>query len=146
MKLISKWDDLRPYGIDVLTGESCGLGYRLLCDVTATGKRVLEKALGIKELILFPNWNQGSSHDPHIGSVMLVPELLVPIGVFALLEHGCTEVWRVQDHGLLGIEPHDTPEVVEEYKRGIGAAGIRHFAYRGTAGDRNVHVMSGRIQ
>ena len=33
MQKITCWDDLRPYGIGALTGEACGLSYRILCDV-----------------------------------------------------------------------------------------------------------------
>jgi hypothetical protein len=49
---INCWDDLRPFGIDALTGEACGLSYHLLCDVTQKGKRTIEKALGAAELVL----------------------------------------------------------------------------------------------
>jgi len=48
-------------------------------------------------LKLPPNWNHGSDAEPHVGSIMLVPELLVPIAVFALLENGCKEVWKVEN-------------------------------------------------
>jgi len=56
MKTINCWDDLSRYGIVLLTGEACGLSYRLLCDVTAAGKRVIEKALGIAQLGLHESW------------------------------------------------------------------------------------------
>ena len=35
MKSIGCWNDLASYGIDALTGEACGLSYRILCDVIA---------------------------------------------------------------------------------------------------------------
>ena len=35
MKTIARWDHLSEFGIIPLTGESCGLGYRTLCDVIA---------------------------------------------------------------------------------------------------------------
>ena len=38
MKSIRRWDDLCAHGIVPLTGEACGLSYRILCDVTARGK------------------------------------------------------------------------------------------------------------
>lgn len=44
---VACFDDLRPYGIIALTGESCGLMYRILCDVTERGRLILAKALGI---------------------------------------------------------------------------------------------------
>jgi hypothetical protein len=39
-------------GIIPLTGEACGLMYRILFDVTASGKRVLEKCFGTPNLNL----------------------------------------------------------------------------------------------
>lgn len=113
MKTIDCWDDLRPCGIIALTGEACGLSYRLLCDVTAGGKALLEKVFSVPELRLAENWNRGDPDDPHIGSIMLTPEMRTPIGVFALLESGCTEVWLYQNGGLLGVEPHDPPDKIE---------------------------------
>ena len=97
MKSIACWEDLNEFGIVPLTGEACGLMYRILCDVTplrrdrpreedggegarpARGQapRKLESGLG--------------GRPPHNGSVMLGPELLSFLGVFALLEAGCRE-------------------------------------------------------
>ena len=147
MQNINCWDDLRPFGIDLLTGEACGLSYRLLCDVTQKGKQTIEKALGVKRLGLPEGWNRGDPHDPHVGSIMLVPELLIPLAIFALLEHGCREVWRTKSGGLVGIEPDDDPERVEAAQRLYTDSDnfVRRYAYAGTAGDRNRHQMSGRV-
>ena len=147
MQKITCWDDLRPYGIDVLTGEACGLSYRILCDVTERGKQTIQKALGITNPGLPDNWNRGDPEDPHIGAIMLAPELLVPLAVFALLENGCREVWRTKSDGLLGIEPADDTQRVEAVKRFHAGNDnlVRRYAYAGTAGDRNRHEMSGRI-
>jgi hypothetical protein len=68
MKSIRCWDDLSAHGIISLTGEACGLSYRILCDVTARGKKTLEKALGVAQLGLQENWNHGNADDPHVGS------------------------------------------------------------------------------
>ncbi|MHB0958797.1 MAG: hypothetical protein ACYC0X_15370 [Pirellulaceae bacterium] len=146
MKTINCWDDLNRYGIVPLTGEACGLMYRILCDVTARGKRTLEKALGVTELRLPENWNQGDTDSPHIGSVMLARELLPFVGVFALLESGCTEVWLTKAGGLIGVERNDAPDDLECFKRFHANDLARRFAYSGTAGDRNQHMMSGRVQ
>ena len=147
MQKITCWDDLRPYGIDVLTGEACGLSYRILCDVTERGKQTIQKALGITNLGLPDNWNHGDPQDPHIGCIMLAPELLVPLAVFALLENGCREVFRTKSDGLLGIEPADDPQRVEAVKRFHAGNDnlVRRYAYAGTAGDRNRHEMTGRV-
>ena len=147
MKTITCWDDLRPFGVEALTAEACGLSYRLLCDVTGNGKQVIERALGIPNLSLPENWNHGDPADPHIGCVMAAPELLIPLGIFALLESGCREVWRTNSDGLFGVEPADDPERIDVVKRLHAENGnlVRRYAYAGTAGDRNRHEMSGRI-
>ncbi len=145
MKTIACWNDLEKFGIVVLTGEACGLGYRLLFDLTQNGKRIVQKCFSLAEGFASEAWNRGSRDDPHVGSVLLTQEMLVPIGVFALLETGCPEVWLCKNGSLLGIETVDAPEVVERYRTLYSESIARTFAYRGPAGDRNVHQMSGRI-
>ena len=145
MKSIHSWDDLSPHGIVPLTGEACGLMYRILCDVTARGKKTLERAFAVTELKLQENWNRGTDEDPHVGSIMLAREVLPFIGVFALLEDGCPEVWLTKGNGLVGIERTDGKEEVERFKRFRADDLVRRFAYAGTAGDRNQHMMSGRV-
>ena len=145
MKTINCWDDLSHYGISPLTGEACGLMYRILFDVTARGKRILEKAFDVSELGLNESWNSGTDDEPHVGSIMLAREVLPFIGVFALLEDGCTEVFLTKRGGLIGIHRTDLAEDVERLKQFHGADLVRRFAYSGTAGDRNEHMMSGRV-
>jgi hypothetical protein len=144
MKLVAKWDDLAKFGIEPLTGESCGLGYRILCDLTDQGRLILEKCLGAASLVPHLQWNPGTKDAPHTGSLLLAPEMLPAISVFALLESGCKEVWRTKEGICLGIEAKDSPDELEALKTCQGP--MRRFAYRGTAGDRNVHVLSGRIE
>lgn len=145
MKRIQNWNDLRPYGLHLLSGESCGLTYRRLCDVTEQGKRVLEKCLSC-ELRLSERWDRGAPEEPHVGSIMLAPQMLAPLGVFALLEAGCTEVWLYTNGSLLGIESDDAPDLIERCRKLAPEALARTFRYGGTASDHNVHVMSGRVQ
>lgn len=145
MKSINSWNDLERYGIVPLTGEACGLSFRLLCDVTALGKKVLEKCFGIPSLNLPASWNRGSDSDPHVGCIMLTHEMLKPLAVFALLESGCKEVYLVKD-SIHGMEATDPPDLIEQVKRWSDVEYARRFAYAGTAGDRNVHVMSGRVE
>jgi hypothetical protein len=79
-------------------------------------------------------WNSGA-----ISSIMLPPGMLVLLGIFALLKSGCTEVWA-NKHACLGIEAGDDDRLVEISVKHYG----RCFAYMGTAGSRNRHLMSGR--
>ena len=103
MKTVNCWNDLERYGIELLTGEACGLSYRLLCDVTEQGRKILAKCLGIPNLNLAENWNRGRAEDPHVGSIMLTHEMLTPLAVFALLESGCKEVYLV-NNSVVGVE------------------------------------------
>ena len=141
MKTIADWDALREYGIDALTGEACSLGYRILCDLTASGKRIVQRCLSVQ--IESENWNHGSDADPHVAAIMLTHEMLVPLAVFALLESGCCEVW-VTERSAIGIEPDDSEDDVEHMKRFYKP--VRRFAYHGPFQDRNQHQMSGRVQ
>ncbi len=47
---------------------------------------------------------------------MLAPDLLPFIGVFALLEAGCREVWLTKGQTVIGIEADDLPEQVESFQ------------------------------
>ena len=145
MKTINCWDDLSKHGIVPLTGEACGLMYRILCDLTLRGKKTLEKALDVAELKLQESWNRGTDGNLHVGSIMLAREVLPFVAIFALLEDGCSEVWLTKGNGLIGIERTDPLDDVERFKRLHADDLVRRFAYSGTAADRNQHMMSIRV-
>jgi hypothetical protein len=77
---------------------------------------------------------------------MLAPELLTPIAVFALLESGCTEVWLYKNGSLIGVEAEDGKEALTLAANLGHTPLVRTFGYRGTAGDRNLHRMTGRVE
>ena len=60
--------------------------------------------------------------------------------------NGCIEVWLTKGNGVIGIEPTDSPEQSESFRRYHAKDLVRRFAYAGTAGDRNRHVMTGRVR
>jgi hypothetical protein len=100
MKSISNIKDLGKFGIDALTGESDQHVYRILCDVTAKGKRIIERTMDVK-LELHDAWNSGTKDEPHIGSLLLPFEFIPSIAVFALLsDTSICEVWLGNDRGL----------------------------------------------
>jgi hypothetical protein len=140
MKTISNWAALEPFGVVPLTGEACALGYRLLCDLTLQGQNIVERCLSVA--IQSENWNNGSEADPHVASIMLTHEMLLPLAVFALLESGCREVW-ITDGAAIGIESSDPADQVERLKQVYKLH--RRFAYHGPFQDRNQHQMSGRV-
>jgi hypothetical protein len=134
MKIVGSWNDLADYGIKPLTGEACGLMYRILFDVTERGKQIIEKCFDAKIELTEP-WNRDA-----IGSIMLPHEMLVPLGIFALLESGCREVWR-NGEMLIGVEQDDPDNQVERAVRKC----LRRYAYHGTAGSRNRHEFTRRV-
>ena len=60
MKSINCWNDLEPFGLIVLTGEACGLSYRLLCDVTLGSS---SRTGPVAVLLLYPRKKSGISTD-----------------------------------------------------------------------------------
>ena len=140
MKVVNSWESLRPYGIVALTGEACSLSLRILCDVTDRGKRTVERCFGFQ--IISEPWNRGSDDDPHVASVMLTRDMIIPLGIFALLDAGCTESWLCEN-SVIGIERSDGEKEVELMKQFHKP--MRRFAYKGPDKDRNQHQMSGRV-
>ncbi|HEV7282320.1 MAG TPA: hypothetical protein VGN57_19110 [Pirellulaceae bacterium] len=138
MKTIRCPNDLKPYGFDCLTGEACGLTYRLLYDLNAKAKKTVEKCFGIA--LTSEAWNSGPTDDPHVASIMLSPETLLPLGVFCLLDDRCRKVFLYEDK-IVGIEHRDDEEEI----RKLCGDPRRILSYGGTAGDRNVHEMSQRV-
>lgn len=141
MKSVTCWRDLEQFGIDLLTGEACGYMYRFLCDVTANGKAAIEKCLDCS-LTLHENWNSGSEHDPHIGSIMLSQEMFAPLAAFCLLEAGFIEVWLMKTGAAFGIAQDDLPEDVQRWKQ-FHQNDVCHIL-RSKAPARNQHQMTGR--
>ena len=109
------------------------------------GPKVVGKCFGVPNIELAEPWNRGTAEEPHVGSIMLTQEALVPLAVFALLENGCKEVY-LMGQVVVGIEPGDPPDSAETMRRVYRVEHARRFSYGGTAGDRNVHVMSGRVE
>jgi hypothetical protein len=145
MRRVQCWNDLSAYGFIPLTGEACGLGYRILFDVTDRGKAVLAACFGMPEIRMAEAWNRGGDSDPHVGSVLLSREMLTPVGIFALLQSGCSQVWQLRDGSLIGVDAADSAEHIAAVATARRDDIVRTYACRGTAGDRNVHVMTGRV-
>jgi hypothetical protein len=132
------WDDLRPFGIDALTGEACGLSMRLLCDVTAAGRDLIERFFG-GTITIAPgsNWNGGSKDDPHVGSVLLPRDIFESLAAFALVVTGTTPVAIMKDGHARELRAGYPEDHIRRYVRRSSAPGT---------GDRNQHAMSGRIE
>lgn len=141
MKRIETIKDLRPFGIDALTGESDAHMYRILCDVTDHGKRIIERTLAT-ELKLSENWNSGSKDDPHVGSLLLPLEFVPAIAVFCFLSDAeISEVWLMKSGTVSGCSVEDVE--LKERLRTFHEGEIGHI-FSPRPNDRHVHQMSGR--
>lgn len=82
--------DLEEFGINFLTGEACPYALRLLCDVSAEGKDLIERFLGVKDINLYPNNNSATDKMPSAstGSIMLPRDIFWDLAAFALFVRG----------------------------------------------------------
>src|SRR5689334_21919693 len=108
MKGIGCWDDLRTFGIVPRETDACSLSFRVRCDVTERGKAAIEKLLDCNLCMPVANDNEMGKC---VGTLLLPTQMLVPLGIIALLESGCTEVWLVWET-LIGVEPSDSAEAI----------------------------------
>ena len=145
--------DLEQFGFDCLTGEACGLGMRLLYDVSEEGKEVLERSMGLMpgSMQLMSPWNGGKFG---AGSVLMTYEQATTCAIFAmLLKKRCVEVWQQYHHGRLGgscygLENAEEVRLAEESNIGCGSdASFRRWRLSSMpgSGDRNQHMISGRV-
>jgi len=167
MKTISRLADLERYGIISLTGEADNLCFRMLCDLTDRGRRLIAETYSLKTEGFNDAWNPGTDSDPHVASMMLPYDAWKDIGVLALLVT-CSTVLVTDGGGLFGIEKDESYEPAPynwdkseytgraRYKHGgewhdwpTSCYGeiVRTFKTAGNQpheGHRNVHAMSGR--
>lgn len=135
MKHIRNWNDLEPYGIDALTGESCAYGYRLLCDVTKAGAELIRDCFGMPDVPqLASPWNSRG-----IASIMLPHEMFQPLAVFALINERCPLILVMED-GVYGQEPDDNLEHFNWFIQ----SGTLIRQVRNPGFSRHEHAMSGR--
>jgi hypothetical protein len=99
-----KWDDLRKYGINPLTGEACPFGQRILTDLTERGKRIVLDMLGIPSANLSSNRNGGAAF-----SMIILRDLFQQLYAWCLINDGIEDV-IVSDDGVVGREPEDTDQ------------------------------------
>ena len=141
MKSITGIQDLKPYGLDALTGEACSHGFRILTDVTAKGKSIIERTMDVK-LELHDPWNTGTKDEPHIGSCMLPFEFVPPIAIFALLnDTSIVEVWLMKSGTVLGFGVEDVDQ--KDETRRFYEKELRKVFYSRPS-DRCLHQFTGR--
>jgi len=115
MRVVSSLYNLQPLGIEPLTGEADALSFRILCDLTAAGRKAFLECLGLPpDTQLSRNWNSGGDGEAtkHVASVMLTNDLVIPLGLIGLLQQGyhtvlLTEKGTSKTRTLFGLGEHE---------------------------------------
>lgn len=152
MKRVRCWRDMEEFGVMPLTGESCVLSLRLLCDLTPAGADLLEEYLGGNvEFRAGSNWNPGYGGNVHVASVTLPHDAWKDLAVIALFREGYHFIVRMEHNEIYGAGVTGcSQEEWEDWKRKLDEYGVSNFRvytpvsgqpYQGT---RSVHYMSGR--
>lgn len=114
-KIIDSWDSLRAFGIEALTGEACGLRMRLLCDLTESGREIIQRFFGGTVVVVNGSeWYGGSGDDPHVASIMLPRSVLEDLGAYCLAEaHPQAAIALCKDRTIRAI---DDPEQLARFE------------------------------
>ena len=144
MKHLTSWNDLKAYGIEALTGESCAFCMRLLCDLNEDGVALMRAFLGLSaDTRLSRNWNSTVDGKPAVASVLLPRELFPVLCRYVLFLENYPLVWQgastfgLHEHELEHLPQHEHSNVVRNPAHVPGQAQIR---------DRNPHLASGRVE
>ena len=151
---------LEPYGISVLTGESCAFGMRLLCDLNQKGIDLVSAFFGLPTDAKFEkNWNTTvQEYGDAVASMVLGRKTLEELRIFiAFYIEQCTVIIVTADGSIHGTWSTDR-EFLEDYRSKVDLFGDgAYFKNNGwdyvwstkkqvlpEPGGRNVHQFSGR--
>ena len=104
---------LEEYGIQLLTGERCSFGMRLLCDVNEKGKNLIERFFSVDDIKLDSPWNL--ERNDKNGSIMLSQKTLSELALFAVLTTNSIKNVMLCTDGRMILDVEE--ENIEEYKR-----------------------------
>ena len=139
-KTISKVRDLEQYGINVLTGESCAYGIRVLCDVNQQGKELIEEFLGGTVNIQdASNWNTAVDNKPSVGSIMLSRGTIQDLMVYILNRiHDFALVYECRGQ-FYGMNIRD-----RDFESRDDVTLITCASHHPQQNGRNIHTFTGR--
>ena len=143
-------DYLKSIGINILTGEACGLSMRLLCDIDDNAQTLLSDFFGGLEF-KSDGWNSYSKK-----SIMLTRETLNDIIVYSVCSQYPIVIKcayknkrdRFETNHLRGLNTQDELNALRPHYDKIHNGKFRVFYSSGTAagGLRNTHEFSGRVE
>lgn len=152
---VYSFHDLTQFGINALTGESCGFGLRMLCDVTEQGKSLLTDYFGCANLDLSPAWNSHTNGEPVVGSIMLSHQLLRPLAEFVFFTKGALAIMS-NSQEVMGLFTAEEVALYEAKERDDKASlsplnwrlqykPLNYRADGSSSGSRHQHAMTARI-
>ncbi|MHB8973996.1 MAG: hypothetical protein ACYC3X_27700 [Pirellulaceae bacterium] len=115
MQVVRFYEDLSAFGIVPVTITHGGFSYQWPFDLTVKGKKALEMAYNVKELVLRESFHPGLPEDPHVGSIMLAQGMFPFVSLYALLNDGAIEVYLTTDQRLSGIYRGEFPALKDMF-------------------------------
>ena len=146
----NSWSDFKQYGINCLTGESCALGMRLLCDLSEEGRTLMAQFFGLSGVAAFSeNWNSKVGEAPAVASIMLPRGLFNELAryiAFRVLGHAHVVVMADGTvHSYAAGYMEDNHLTLDEAKKLVGGNWFHNHASAASIDGRNVHAASGRV-
>lgn len=140
-KTMNRYRDLKPYGIEYLTGEACAYGQRVLCDMNEDGKKLIQDWIGVTEFQ--KNWNSSVNGKPAVASIMLDAMLLPALFKFILMHiEGYRFVVQWKDLAVVSGFDERPDALLSSDSRLFTAPSGSHPSHNG----RNTHQFSGRSE
>jgi len=143
-------DYLKSIGINILTGEACGLSMRLLCDIDDKAQRLLSDFFGGVEF-KSSGWNSYEKK-----SIILTRSTLNDIIIYSVCEQYPIVIKcsyknkrdRFETNHLRGLNSREELEKIKPHYDRIHNGNFRVFYSSGTSasGMRNRHEFSGRVE
>ena len=115
MRVIRNYVDLSEFGIVPVEVKHDCVPCHFHFDLTAKGKKALEMAYRVKELVLRESFHPGPPENPHVGSIILAEGTFPFVGLYALVNDGAIEVYWTTDHRLSGIYRGEFPVLKEMF-------------------------------
>ena len=143
------YENIKDYGINILTGEACAFGMRLLCDMSAEGVDLLCDFYGLKpvswlEEVPFPrNVNSRVKDKDAIASCMLTHSTMTELYKFILFSKGY-EVVVSAAGDVTGMSAETWEEVKLAWPQTTTVRYNCKSPKQPSVGSRNVHAFTGR--
>ncbi len=151
---ITSWKDMVPFGINLLTSESCAYNLRGLFDLNDEGVKLVADYFGLHDCDsckcnsgLATNWNSQVWLKPAVGSIMLPHSIFQPLAIFALMHVAKFRYVYVSDQRghetkVLGVREPLREDIAAMYTSCRVNPSIDHPEQ--SHGGRNIHQFSGR--